>query len=152
MKCTEIEPLLLAGSRDELPATQRHALAAHLEGCPTCRQTHAALGALIATWQSESAQVPVPDAAVAWADLRSRRKAPVRPPARRFAPVIWLSLPLAAAAAIAFILLSPQLARPLAPELAHAEFVEAGDAGASPLVYVDKESGWLVVWASSAGT
>ena len=152
MKCDEIESLLLAGSRDELSATQRHALAAHLDGCPACRQSHAAFTALIATWQTEAAQVPVPDAAAAWTELRSRRNMPVKSPTRRFAPVIWLSLPLAAAAAVAFILLTPQLAGPVAPEIAHAEFVEAGDAGASPLVYVDKESGWLVVWAASAGT
>ena len=28
------------------------------------------------------------------------------------------------------------------------DFVEAGDTSASTMVYVDKDSGWLVVWAT----
>ena len=32
---------------------------------------------------------------------------------------------------------------------ARADFVEAGDANASTMVYVDKDSGWLVVWATN---
>jgi len=32
--------------------------------------------------------------------------------------------------------------------IAGADFVEAGDPNASTVVYVDKESGWLVVWAT----
>ena len=35
-------------------------------------------------------------------------------------------------------------------EVARAEYVEAGDVNASTMVYVDKESGWLVVWATDA--
>ena len=31
---------------------------------------------------------------------------------------------------------------------AGADFVEAGDPNASTMVYVDKDSGWLVVWAT----
>lgn len=152
MKCAEIEPLLLAGSRDELSATQRNILATHLASCVACQENQAAFATLIESWQRDATQVAVPEATVAWNDLCSRRQEPSRPPARRSARVIWLGLPLAAAAVFAFILLPPQLARPVAAEIAHAEFVEAGDAGAAPLVYVDKESGWLVVWASSAGT
>jgi hypothetical protein len=33
----------------------------------------------------------------------------------------------------------------------HADYVEAGNPAASTMVYVDKESGWLVVWAADAG-
>ncbi len=37
---------------------------------------------------------------------------------------------------------------PLAGEsFARADFVELTDGSATPLVYVDRESGWLVVWA-----
>ncbi len=35
-------------------------------------------------------------------------------------------------------------------EVARAEYVEAGDVNASTMVYVDKDSGWLVVWATDA--
>ena len=34
-------------------------------------------------------------------------------------------------------------------DTARADFVEAGDANASTMVYVDKDSGWLVVWATN---
>ena len=33
-------------------------------------------------------------------------------------------------------------------EVAQAEYVEAGNVDASTIVYVDKDSGWLVVWAT----
>jgi hypothetical protein len=59
--------------------------------------------------------------------------------------VFWLGLPLAAAAAVAFVFLNPQTS---APETARAEFVETGETAGSTMVYVDKESGWLVVWAA----
>lgn len=95
-----------------------------------------------------------------------------------WARLLRLAAPLTAVAAIALIVWSgrPPSSAPLAPELAstgaepsaastdfdgswpemdehfaftaHAEYVETDDADASPFVYVDDESGWLIVWAS----
>ena len=49
----------------------------------------------------------------------------------------------------------PSASAPAAPYdssiIAGADYVEAGDPNASTMVYVDKESGWLVVWATDAG-
>ncbi len=61
---------------------------------------------------------------------------------RRLAPIIWFSTPLAAAAAltIAYLGFRPSDTEPVSPP--------AGSAEASTMAYVDKESGWLVVWAS----
>lgn len=43
----------------------------------------------------------------------------------------------------------PPLSTPYDPSIiAGADFVETGDVNASTVVYVDKESGWLVVWAT----
>ena len=69
-------------------------------------------------------------------------------PARKrpLAPLIWFSAPLAAAAAalaIGFFAF-----RPAAPQAS----VESGDASVSTIAYVDKDSGWLVVWAADADT
>ncbi|MEN9403282.1 MAG: hypothetical protein RL091_1985, partial [Verrucomicrobiota bacterium] len=41
---------------------------------------------------------------------------------------------------------------PVEVAVARAEYVEAGDVNASTMVYVDKESGWLVVWATNVDT
>src|SRR6478736_8540141 len=43
----------------------------------------------------------------------------------------------------------PALSAPYDPSIiAGADYVEVGDPNASTMVYVDKESGWLVVWAT----
>lgn len=145
MKCSEAESLLPAGEPGGLPAARQRALAEHLAACPACRRTQAALAELIATWRTENARAPVPPAAAIWANVRSRRQPSRR--SHRPNPVFWLGLPLAAAAAVAFLFLTPQTT---APETARAEFVETGDTAGSTMVYVDKESGWLVVWAVDA--
>lgn len=142
MDCSEAESLLPAGPSDGLSVAQCTALAKHLAVCPACRQAQAAFFDLIDTWRNEAGSVPVPPAAEAWARVRAGRLAPHRK--HRPNPVFWLGLPLAAAAAAAFIFLTPET---VAPESARAEFVESGDASGSTMVYVDKESGWLVVWA-----
>ena len=47
---------------------------------------------------------------------------------------------------------SPMATEVATAEVARADYVEAGDTNASTMVYVDKDSGWLVVWASDADT
>ena len=47
------------------------------------------------------------------------------------------------------VFVPPTLSAPYDPSIiAGADYVEAGDPNASTMVYVDKESGWLVVWAT----
>jgi predicted anti-sigma-YlaC factor YlaD len=142
MNCSEAESLLPAGPSGGLSAVQHTALAEHLAACPACRQTQAALSDLIGTWRNEAASVSVPPAAETWTQVRARRYHLRR--TQRANPIFWLGLPLSAAATVAFVFLTPET---VAPETARAEFVETGDAAGSTMVYVDKESGWLVVWA-----
>jgi len=142
MNCSEAESLLPAADPGGLSAAQQRALAEHLAACPACREAQAAFTDLLETWRKETAQTPVPTAATMWARVRAQKQVPRRP--HRPNPMFWLGLPLAAAAAVAFVFLTPG---PAAPETARAEFVVTGDA-ASTMVYVDKESGWLVVWAA----
>jgi hypothetical protein len=106
------------------------------------------------------AAIPVPKADEAWRDLRSQLQQPARK--RPMAPIIWFGAPVAAAAAlaIAFFITRPAPSEPsgelaLTPVydssiIAGADYVEAGDPDASVMVFVDKESGWLVVWATDA--
>jgi hypothetical protein len=159
MNCRDIEPLLLA-ERDGVLTSRQHAeLATHVAGCPVCRQARLNYGDAVTFLKTDTANVVVPDADKEWNTIRALLPAPNAKPTKKrpLAPVIWFGAPLAAAAALAIAFfvtrpsgshapdLTPQASR---TEVARADFVEAGDANASTLVYVDKDSGWLVVWAA----
>lgn len=161
MNCRDIEPLLLA-ERDGVLTPKQHAeLAAHVAACPACRQARAIYGEAVTFLKTDAANVAVPDADKEWRTIRAQLHGEGAKPARRhpLAPVIWFSAPFAAAAALAFaffVTRSPvppttslPPPAPATTEIARADFVEAGDANASTMVYVDKDSGWLVVWATN---
>ncbi len=156
MNCREIEPLLLA-ERDGVLTTDQHAsLERHLATCPACQQSRARLDQAMTAFRAEAATVAVPDIESEWQTLRARLKNPAVGPAKKrpLAPVIWFGSSLAAAAALAlaYIGLQPAPIPTAAPvvETARADYVETGDTSASTMVYVDKDSGWLVVWAVDA--
>jgi len=149
MKCTECTRLILSdGGVPPSPGWQDE-VAAHVAACPDCRRLQADLATMWATWRADTAQVAIPDEKAAWEELRPLLRQSAKRNPRRLAPLLWISAPLAAAAAFAFVLLNPAV--PTVNESAmavHADYVEAGNPAASTLVYVDKESGWLVVWAT----
>jgi anti-sigma factor RsiW len=157
MTCRDIEPLLLA-ERDGVLTTAQHAsLDQHVAACPPCRELRARLTTAMTAFRADATNVAMPDIEDEWQKLRVqlRSQEPATPVKKRsLAPVIWFGAPLAAAAALALAYFNQQPQSkptdPISPatEVAQAEYVEAGDAGASTMVYVDKESGWLVVWAS----
>lgn len=161
MNCRDIEPLLLA-ERDGVLTPKQHAdLATHVAGCPACRRERAIYGEAVTFLKTDAANVVVPDADKEWRTIRAQIQGAAAKPGKKspLAPVIWFTAPLAAAAALVIAFLSgPQtpdtesqiLLNPAPPgaEAARADFVEAGDANASTMVYVDKDSGWLVVWAA----
>ena len=157
MNCREIKPWLLAEPDGALTAEQRSALSRHVAGCTACRLLQADLHAALDTYRADSARVALPDVDTEWRKLRAQlpvtREQTGRE--RRLAPVIWFSAPLAAAAALAlgyFGFNNTPVETAGVPETARADFVEAGNANASTMVYVDKDSGWLVVWATDDET
>ncbi len=167
MNCRDNESLILAERDGALTKNQLANLSDHVAACPACHQLQASLTAALDAYRAEVAALKVPDADEAWRDLKanlhgvegkSSRKRPL-------APIIWFGAPLAAAAALAFAFFAirptPSVttaeaafnAPPYDPStIAGADFVEAGDPNASTLVYVDKDSGWLVVWATDVDT
>jgi len=159
MNCRDIEPLLLA-ERDGVLTSKQHAeLATHVAGCPACRRERAIYGEAVTFLKTDAANVAVPDADKEWRTIRAQLHGERTKPAKKrpFTPVIWFSATLAAAAALAFAFVVTKPPVPQAPsltpqapvtEIARADFVEAGDTNASTMVYVDKDSGWLVVWAT----
>ncbi|HKB57568.1 MAG TPA: zf-HC2 domain-containing protein [Lacunisphaera sp.] len=157
MNCRDNETQLLAERDGGLTSGQRATLERHVATCPACRQLRARLAEALGAFQADAANVAVPDANEAWRDLRAQLHDEAAKPVKKrpLAPIIWFSIPLAATAALtlAWLGLRSPSAEPFAPaapaaEVARADFVEAGDASASTMVYVDKDSGWLVVWAT----
>jgi len=159
MNCRDSESLILAERDGVLTLEQHAALSDHVAACPACLQLRTTLNSALDTLQADMADAPVPPAAEAWRELQAKLHKPAR--TRPLVPVIWFSAPLAAAAALAIAFFAtrpvPQstpdeiyLAQPLHDPsiIAGADYVEAGDPNATTLVYVDKESGWLVVWAT----
>ncbi len=148
--CRVIAPLILAECDGPLAAAALARLEAHVATCPTCRQQRAALRLA----GDELRRAPQPgitadDARNAWLDLRPQlREVPARPPRAWIRPVFAWTAPLATAAVFAFALTAtrPAMNRTTPPN-ARADFVQA-PADASTLVYVDQQSGWLIVWAS----
>lgn len=157
MHCSAAHVLLFHERDRALGATEGVALAQHLTECAACRELRRQLAAAAGEWREGTLRANPPDATAEWQALLPRLRGAVVPaPARRrAAPLVWLGVSLAAAAAVALgIFFRPAGSAPLpaAPAVARAEFVEAGNADATTLVYVDDESGWLVVWASDART
>ena len=166
MNCRDIEPLLLAERDGVLTTGQHAALAGHVAVCPACRQLRADLTEATLFLKTDAANVAVPDADTEWRELRAQLHTDAAKPAKKrpLAPVIWFGAPLAAAAAIAFVFFTgrPQPVAPVtampatapaAPEeplvaLASVDHIGADDTPTSTMVYVDKDSGWLVVWTT----
>lgn len=139
-------------------ASDRAQLDAHVASCADCRRMQASLNAVLHDWRKTTADVAVPDSEREWQAVRRRIRngdtPAASPSSRRVLP--WLALPLAAAAAIALLFVDPPGASrsPASPtasgaQIARADSVEV-PGGASPLVYVDDKSGWLIVWANDA--
>jgi anti-sigma factor RsiW len=165
MNCRDSESLILAERDGALAKDQLTVLSDHVAACPGCRQLRTNLATALDAYKTGLASIPAPDADEAWRDLQDRLDKPAK--RRPLAPVIWFGTPLAAAAALAFafIVTRPNTSEPTArlavtpppvplydsSVIAGADYVEAGDPNASTLVYVDKESGWLVVWATDPG-
>jgi anti-sigma factor RsiW len=158
MNCRHCQTLLLREADRLGSAAVRAKLEAHLAACPDCRSLQADLRNLSREVRADLHATPVPDVAEEWRQLRRTLQSDRPAATTRQGPAAWwwIAPPLAAAAAGALLFLA-QTPRPSGVETAspdaamvtaQAEYVEPGDANAATMVFVDKPSGWLVVWAS----
>jgi predicted anti-sigma-YlaC factor YlaD len=145
MNCTAAQRLISAERDGPLGGAGQAGLAEHLAGCPACRRFQGSLADAAVAWRATTATAPAPDAALEWQRLQ-RRLAPAGRPASRRQPRLWWGLSLAATAALAVALWIPRAA-----PVAESGWVEVGEGTSSATVYVDAQSGWLVVWAVSEG-
>lgn len=153
MNCRDSKALLLAERDGVLTPTQHADLQGHVATCPQCQQFRAALAESAVLIAQDAATFKTPQLEAEWRAVRAQLHEPTRASSRSpkqspLAQFFWFGAPLAAAAAVLLAFFSPvQGNATVAP--AQAIFVEAADTHASTLVYVDNDSGWLVVWASS---
>jgi hypothetical protein len=151
MNCREAEHHIFAEQDGPLALAQRTALVEHVGQCPMCRRTRATLASALQAWQGSTRGVTVPDSMRAWHDVRrSLRQGAVPSRVRRQRTLAWIGAPVAAAAAVVFAFLVNTRST-LPRDMARAEFVEVPAENVSTVVFVDDQSGWLVVWASEAG-
>ena len=150
MNCPSAQRLLSAERDGALARPERADLAVHVAGCAECRRFQAEWGETQANLKVAATRVVVPDEERAWQDIHREIRATRRTAARAWWHLGRWVLPLGAAAALAAVaLLRPSWTDENGPPaVARAEFVEVpGDA--SSVVYVDDQSGWLVVWAAA---
>jgi anti-sigma factor RsiW len=165
MNCRDVTPLLSAERDGPLDAAARETLERHVAACPACRGLRADLAEAAEVWRAGTALATTPDPAGEWRTLRGRLHSAgeTNPAAGRRLPS-WLltagALPLAAAAVwLAMLALDPASTTkvgPPSPVVAFAKSAQAPSARAdyvetpadtTPVVYLDQESGWLIVWA-----
>ncbi len=169
MNCTRSHHLLSAERDHALGAGERADLEQHLAGCAECRQFRTRLDKAVAGWRADVAARPAPDAERAWQDIRREIRAGAagdsvtglpRGAFQSRARPQWRSgrwsLSVGALGAAAVIALSvwglrrpgPDVFAPVAlNEGSSVEYVEVPENAAS-MVFVDDESGWVVVWST----
>lgn len=175
MICRQAQDELLAARDTPSGAAGSSALTEHVQGCAACQSLQQQLAAATTAWQETEAKVTIPDAQQEWHAVRRRLR---QDESGRTATAWWrrtlqYTAPLAAAAVALVIWTSREspssnaiIASDLAPQIAqidddpwaefadhfayasNVEYVETDNEDASPFVYVDDESGWLIVWAS----
>lgn len=152
MHCRSAQNLIFAERDGALSSGERAGLQAHVSGCGECRRMRDQLGAALTQWQNEARAVAVPDSERAWQDIRRAVRVD-REAKRRRAYLPWV-LPLGAAAGLAVFALTNLDSPPLPDSIpvAHetgsgVEYVDV-PADAASMVFVDDETGWVVVWST----
>jgi len=154
MNCRDIEPLLLAERDGVLTGEEHAALARHIAACPACRKERLVYGEAVTFLKTDAANVALPDIDAEWRTIRGRLHDSDRPEKKpRLAPVIWFGATLAAAAAlvIAFLITRAKPSEEVSPRPAMMASKPAAPEAAT-IAYVDKDSGWLVVWSDADAT
>ena len=173
MNCRDAETKILASRDAPLGAADEAILAQHLQECPQCQVLSEQLAAAVDSWRETDAQVETPNPTTEWHTVRRRIRSGETQTTTDGGLPSWsrllrVALPMAATFAIAInfwpVPTSPD--SPLESQLlahseggwdefhdhftyeARAEYVETEDEEISPFVFVDEESGWLIVWAS----
>ncbi len=152
MNCHTAQEKLTRATDQASSESSDDALAVHLASCESCRQFAENLAAISPLIKEEIAAVPVPAADEEWQQLH-RRLSQTRKPTKA-ARIVWLTAPLAAAAALIFAFIPSRTTTEesalTVAQTSQVDYVEIANPEATAMVYVDRESGWLVVWADDS--
>ena len=160
MNCRESLRLICAERDAPLASGTRSRLEVHLTACATCRQARSNLTAALESWRRRAASGKLPDAQHEWLAVRRKIRGGDQPETTTArspwrVTLGWLALPLVTALlAVALFLPRPppiETTGRLSPAMARADSVEVPGKGVSTMVFVDDQSGWLIVWANDAG-
>lgn len=143
MTCREADHLTFSAATRP-PGSE---LAAHLASCPACQRRHAGLAAGLEHWRRDAAAIVVPPVEREWQALRRARRTAAGGDTLLVRWVAWAAAPLIAAAAFLVLALQP----PGRPPASAGTSVARDNPAASSAVFVDAQSGWLVVWANEPG-
>lgn len=157
MNCITALRLFSAERDGALHGDQRGQLESHVATCRRCRQARAAITLSIADWRASAGQANPPNTERVWQAIRShvRNETPPQKTTLSMRGAGWV-LPAGAVIALALAAAAiPRWQNQLRaaavvhrPATAHADFVEVPN-NASSIVYVDDQSGWLVVWSDT---
>jgi predicted anti-sigma-YlaC factor YlaD len=150
MNCKQAQEWISRSMDGDLCTADQEVIEKHLIQCPSCRQIQDHWMAA-AQLLKQTAHVKIPDAEETWEEIRSQldqHETVSRGNLLPFPSIIrWAS---AAAAVIAislgvrFVVQEPSLETYAFHN--EVEFVETDIPNSSPVVYVDDESGWTIVW------
>lgn len=153
MNCRSVQRLLSAERDGALAAHERADLNAHLSQCADCRQARAVVAGAVESWRKSTAAIAVPDPERAWQDIRREIRTAEPEKSRGTSAFSRWAFPLGTAAALAVAAVvvpnwtdSDATRSAARTQIARADFVEV-PTDTSSVVYVDGQSGWLVVWA-----
>ena len=173
MNCQDAESQIFAARDTPLGAADAAVLKQHLQECTHCRRLAENLESAAAAWRQKDQSVTPPDAQQEWHAVRRRIRSGEGAPLASTGLPSWgrllrLAVPLAAAFAVAIGISTRSIHQPISlptttiasvdwshfddhfNNYARVEYIETDNIDVSPYVYVDEESGWLIVWASDA--
>lgn len=156
MNCHKSHQLLSAERDGFLTADQQISLETHLKDCSRCRKVRPLVAASVESWRDSTASIQMPDVDRAWQDIRRAKRTEGSANSRHYAGALRWIAPLGIAAGLAVIAsVTPrwqnhaQAALVAQQEKAHADYVDV-PSDASSMVYVDDQSGWLVIWSDGS--
>lgn len=158
MNCRRSQRWLSEELDGALKARRARALAEHLKTCPACRAFQERC-LLLRSLTREAVPAPKLSAEAMWAEVRRRIHAESATVAEdlRWKWNVWI--PVAAAASLFAMVFCGAVALWRAWESwsgatpmrrAQVEWVETSLPGATPMVYQDEETGWVVIWVVEA--
>lgn len=158
MNCWRAQRWLSEELDGALKSRRARALAEHLERCPACRAFRERC-LLLRSMAREAVPAPNLSAEAMWAEVRRaiRAESIVAAKDLRWRWSAWI--PIAAVTTLLALVFSGAVALWRARELwseatamnrTQVEWVETGLPGATPMVYHDEGTGWVVIWVVEA--